>query len=441
MEPKKILFANVPADGHFNPLTGLAMHLKRQGHDVRWYTQKLYKEKIEKMDIPYYPFVRPPQLNQLNFENYFSERKKIKGQVKKMQFDLENVFIRRSAEYYRDITDIYEHFPFDLMIADIMCTAIPFVKEKLKVPVISIGITPIAATSKNLPPAGLGLTPSTGFAGKMKDALMRSFVKNIIFRKSNKLYKLILKQEGINPPPFDNMFDLLYKSSTLVLQSGTPGFEFDRSDLGENIRYVGPLLPYSTKQMRTYYLPYNYRKYTNKVLVTQGTVEKDPEKIIVPTLEAFRNTDTLVIATTGGSKTKELKERFPDANFIIEDFIPFNDVMPYCDVYITNGGYGGVMLGIQNKLPLVVAGMHEGKNEINARVGYFKLGVNLKTELPRPEQIREAVDEVLGKRLYHDNVAMLSEEFNRYDPNLLCEQYIEQLFSKQPLYREHRKAS
>ncbi len=31
-----ILFATVPADGHFNPLTGVAMHLKAAGHDIRW---------------------------------------------------------------------------------------------------------------------------------------------------------------------------------------------------------------------------------------------------------------------------------------------------------------------------------------------------------------------------------------------------------------------
>jgi hypothetical protein len=29
---------------------------------------------------------------------------------------------------------------------------------------------------------------------------------------------------------------------------------------------------------------------------------------------------------------------------------------------------GGVLLGIQNKLPMVVAGVHEGKNEINTRM-------------------------------------------------------------------------
>jgi len=37
---KRILFANFPADGHFNPLTSLAMHLTELGFDVRWYTSK-----------------------------------------------------------------------------------------------------------------------------------------------------------------------------------------------------------------------------------------------------------------------------------------------------------------------------------------------------------------------------------------------------------------
>ena len=45
----KILFANVPADGHFNPLTGLAVHLKNLGCDVRWYTSNSYAEKIGRM--------------------------------------------------------------------------------------------------------------------------------------------------------------------------------------------------------------------------------------------------------------------------------------------------------------------------------------------------------------------------------------------------------
>ena len=87
--------------------------------------------------------------------------------------------------------------------------------------------------------------------------------------------------------------------------------------------------------------------------------------------------------------------------------------MPYADVYVTNGGYGGVLLSIQNQLPMVVAGVHEGKNEINARVGYFKLGINLKTEKPSALQLRKSVEEILSSDVYSQNVKRLSEEFKK----------------------------
>lgn len=101
--------------------------------------------------------------------------------------------------------------------------------------------------------------------------------------------------------------------------------------------------------------------------------------------------------------------------------------MPLADVFISKGGYGGVMQSIVNKLPMVVAGIHEGKNEICARVGYFKLGINLRTENPKPEKIKKTVLEVLGNPMYQKNVETLSSEFARYNPYKLCEQFIDNL--------------
>jgi len=85
------------------------------------------------------------------------------------------------------------------------------------------------------------------------------------------------------------------------------------------------------------------------------------------------------------------------------------------------------MLGIQNKLPMVVAGVHEGKNEICARVGYFGLGVNLKTEKPRMQQIKKAVMKVSGNEHFKYNVSKLSEEFSRFDPFGICAGHIARL--------------
>lgn len=423
---RKILFANFPADGHFNPLTGLAVYLKELGADVRWYSSRTYTEKLRKLQIMHYPFQKAIDVEGNNFDKVFPGRLKKKSQIGKLKFDIIHAFILRGPEYYADILDIHREFSFDLLVADCAFTGIPFVKDLMKKPVVSIGVLPLTETSKDLPPGGLGMEPSYTVFGKIKQALLRTIANQVIFREPNKVLHQLFSKYRI-PHNNESVFDMLISKCTVLLQSGTPGFEYKRSDMSPNIRFIGALLPHSPVATRNPWFDKRLNEYERVFLVTQGTVEKDIEKLLVPTLEAFKGSTSLVVCTTGGSRTKELRARFPERNFIIEDFIPFSDVMPYADVYITNGGYGGVMLGIENNLPLVVAGVHEGKNEINARVGYFKLGVNLKTEKPTPDQVRKAVKEVISNNFYKENIEVLAREFAQYNPAELCAVYVTSL--------------
>lgn len=421
----KILFATVPADGHVNPLTGLAYYLKKQGHDVRWYTSEHYRYKIEKLGIPFLPLKKALDLA-ADPTTLFPERKECKSQIAKLNFDIVNVFIKRGPEYFEDLQAIHQTFAFDLMIADLTFTAIPFVTDIMKKPVIAVGIMPITKNSRDLPPAGLGMTPSYSVLGRLRQGLLRWTATNVLFAKSNKVMRQVLGEYGIHTEA-ESVFDLAVEKANLVLQTGSPGFEYKRTDLDPKYKFVGALLPHSPKKTATRWTHEKLSLYKKAVLVTQGTVEGDVDKLIAPTLEAFQDTDVLVIATTGGKGTEDLRRRFTASNFIIEDFIPFDEVMPVVDVYVTNGGMGGVMLGIQNSLPMVAAGVHEGKNEITARIGYFNLGVNLKTEKPKPAQVKAAVEEVIHNPVYRKNVKKLSREMAAYKPAQLCEQYIAQL--------------
>ncbi|HEY6900996.1 MAG TPA: nucleotide disphospho-sugar-binding domain-containing protein, partial [Puia sp.] len=420
----KILFANFPADGHFNPLTGLAAYLQEQGHDVRWYTSQTYAGKLRQMQIPFYLFKRAMDLSGDRLEELFPERSEKRSQIAKLKFDIINAFILRGPEYYADIKELYKDFPFELLIADCAFTGIPFVKDLMKIPVASVGVFPLSETSRDLPPPGLGMTPASSFMGKKWQAIMRKISQYVIFGEPNRVMYQLLDQFKI-PHNRESLFDMMIRKSDVLLQIGTPGFEYYRSDLGENVRFVGPLLPYMGSRQRPGWFDERLREYKQVVLVTQGTVERDVTKILVPTLEAFKGSkDTLVVATTGGSGTQRLRKSYPERNIIIEDFIPFSEVMPYTTAYVTNGGYGGTMLGIMNRLPLVVAGVHEGKNEICARVGYFKLGINLGTERPTPGQIQDAVRKIAADEVYRRNVGELAEEFSKFDPYERCARYI-----------------
>jgi MGT family glycosyltransferase len=432
---QRILFASVPADGHFNPLTGLAIHLQNIGYDVRWYTSIAYADRLRKLKIQHYPFQKALDKLSGNSPEIFTKRGKLKGKISKLCFDLVHGFILRGPEYFEDITAIQRDFPFDIVISDCAFTGIPFIKEKLKVPVIAIGVLPLIETSKDLYPVGLGLTPSNTFWGRKKQGFLRYVADKILFRNPNRLIASLLKKHDL-PAVGSNIFDACVRSSALFLQSGTPGFEYKRSDLGSNIRFIGPLLPVDSRQRMDAWYYKKLVQYRKVILVTQGTVEKDITKLLMPTLEAFKNSDYLVVATTGGSGTNELKEKYVYDNIIIEDFIPFADIMPYVSVYITNGGYGGVMLSIKHEVPMVVAGVHEGKNEINARVGYFKLGINLRTEKPSTVQLKKSVEKVLGDKIYRYNVKKLSQEFSRYNPNELCASYIKKVLNEQGSIKE-----
>jgi UDP:flavonoid glycosyltransferase YjiC (YdhE family) len=426
---KRILFANFPADGHFNPLTGLAVYLQQQGYDVRWYTSGNYAQKLKRLHIPHYPFKKAVDVSNGDFDKVFPGRDKQRSQIAKLKFDMEHAFIRRAPEYYADILDIRREFAFDIMIADCMFTGIPFIKEALHIPVIAIGVMPLVASSKDLPPAGLGMQPSYSVAGKWKQAILRFITDQLIFKQPSRLMHQLMDEAGI-PHQRQSIFDMLVDKADTLLQSGAPGFEYPRRDMPANVHFVGALLPYENNTPETQWFDERLNRYKRVVLVTQGTVEKDINKLLVPTLEAFKDTATLVVCTTGGAQTALLQQRYPQANIIIEDFIPFRDIMPYADAYITNGGYGGVMLGIENNLPLVAAGVHEGKNEICARIGYFNIGINLKTENPVPTQIRRAVDEVIDNPLYKKNIVALSKSLATYNPGALCAAHVKKLLQR-----------
>lgn len=431
MKKQSILIATMPMDGHFSPLTSLAKHLSELGHDVRWYVGGHYGEKVAKLGLRHYPFVKAQTLNQENLEAIFPERSKMKGTVARLRFDINQVFLLRGPEFVEDLTMIYQEWPYDLLIHDVLFTGGSLIRELLPVRSVAVGVVPLGESDQNLPPSGLGKVPATGWLQRQYQHLLRFLVQRVLFKPCHDLYNRIRIQHGLRPTKVF-LFDYAVRSADLYLQSGVPSFEFPRQRISPNVRFVGAMLPYSKGLKQHFEHADKALEARRVVLVTQGTVEKDVEKILVPTLEAFADDPgTLVIATTGGSQTQALRDRFPQAHFIIEDFIDFNSVMPYASVYVTNGGYGGVMLGLQHNLPIVAAGVHEGKNEIAARIGYCKVGVNLKTETPKSGQIRQAVERVLTDLTYRQNIRKLSREFATYNANELSLKHIQALVEMQ----------
>ena len=134
------------------------------------------------------------------------------------------------------------------------------------------------------------------------------------------------------------------------------------------------------------------------ILVNQGTVATEPHELLQPALTALAGEDALVVAVTGGRDPGELGQ--VPANARVERFIPFERLLPYVSVLVTNGGFGAVQLALAAGVPIVAAGQTEDKIEVSARVGWSGVGVNLRTQTPRRDFITAAVRQVLADPSY-----------------------------------------
>ncbi len=156
-----------------------------------------------------------------------------------------------------------------------------------------------------------------------------------------------------------------------------PEFDYPRSDLPANVRYVGAVHPGPSEGFR---LPPWWSQLDGDrpvVHVTQGTIDNaDLGRLLEPTIDALGGEDVIVVATTGGRAVSQLDVPLP-MNTYVAEYIPHDVLLPKVDVMVTNGGYGAVQRALSMGVPLVVAGNTEDKPEVAARVAWTGAGVNL----------------------------------------------------------------
>jgi UDP:flavonoid glycosyltransferase YjiC (YdhE family) len=151
-------------------------------------------------------------------------------------------------------------------------------------------------------------------------------------------------------------------------------------------------------------------------LVTQGTVANHNFNLLVaPTLAALANEpDVLVVATAGGRPIETIPGTIP-SNARVASFLPFEWLLPRVSVLVTNGGFGSVNQAMSMGIPLVTAGLTEDKADVNARVAWSGVGIDLTTNEPTQDAIRKAVRTVLDQPAHRLRAAQMADEFANVD--------------------------
>jgi MGT family glycosyltransferase len=423
----KILFASQAIDGHFNPMTGVAMELKERGHDVRWYTGPVLAGKLDKLGIPLFPFKRAVEHRADNLFELYPERAKLKG-PRAIGFDGEKIFASNISSFFEDIRELDQDFPFDALVVDSSMFVQRLVSHLLGKPVVNVVVIPNMESDPLVPPLFFGFRPPRNPAEKALQGLAGLLSDKIILRPAHQSYRRQHAFYGQDVPKGGRLTDDAYRCSDAIIQTGTTSLDFPRRNTNPKVHYVGALLPFRVPGAEAQEPP--QQGYTSTIVVTQGTVDNaDQDKLIIPALEALKDMDALVLVATGGRGTADLQARYPQPNVQVRDYIDFAAVFEFTDAFVTNGGFGGVQLALSKGVPLVVSGINEGKSDVNARVEHAGVGINLRTDHPSPEKIGRAVRALLADAEWKNRAEQMRQDFGSENPAEAAAKVVEGVLS------------
>jgi UDP:flavonoid glycosyltransferase YjiC (YdhE family) len=412
----KILLASTPATGHLNPLLSIARILMADGHEIAFLSGSVLRDRIEAIGAKFYALPPGADFDLRDFASVAPELKTMPPGLDWLRVAMERVFVDAIPAQHKGLQQAIRDFSAEIVIGDDMLFGVlPMLlgPRSKRPPIALCGTSFLHWRREDGAPHFVGLPPATTQQQRDDYAAMYREHDRLVYQPVADRLNRSLATLGVGPLSM-TLFDSVVELADAYLQLTVPGFEFPR-DIPASVHFVGtpPMIPGQAPLPSWADDLDGSRKV---VLVTQGTLANHNFGLVIgPTLQALANEpDLLVVATAGGRPIDAIPGPIP-GNARLSQYLPFEWILPKVDVLVTNGGYGSVNQAMSFGIPLVTAGLTEDKADVNARVAWSGVGIDLASNEPPPQALREAVRTVLDKPDYRRRAALMAGEFANID--------------------------
>lgn len=409
------LLCSPPIFGHVSPLIDVGRGLRERGASVTVLTGRKYEDLVVKSGLTFAPLPAEVDYDDDDLDAWLPGRDKLRG-LAAVRYGMIGMFARVIPAQWRAVESLLASQAFDAIVGEASFTGLaPYLARarKGRLPVVGVSAVPVILASVDAAPFGTALQPGASGLARARNRALNAFLLRGPFRPVERAVTEALSEVGVSPTGV-SFFDFAYRSFDLLFQLSAEGMEYPRRELPSTVRFVGPLRPARPHASGLPDWWGDLDAGRPVVLVSQGTIDNvDLGRLIVPTLRALANEDVLVVATTGGRPIADVAAAMGGAlpsNARIAEFLPYDELLPLCHVFVTNGGFGGVQRALAAGVPLVVAGSTEEKPEVAARVQWAGCGIDLRSGSPRPDRVRDAVRRVLREPSYRAASENLRDE-------------------------------
>lgn len=368
----KIVFFSIPAYGHTNPTIEVVRELTTRGHKVWYYSFEEFRTKIEGAGAKF-----------IGCDEYIPElRPEDEKKVGKDFSALISMMVDTTIALDKKVCDELKEINPDCIVSDSLCCWGKLFAKKLN-------ITYICST--------------TSFAfNKDTASMLKKNLKEILYmvlgmRKINKKIEL-LRSHGYEVESFISLIENDNDIDTIVYTSKE--FQPMAETFSDKYYFIGP----SVEQVR---VEQKIREH-KKIYISLGTVNNKNLSFYKNCIEAFRDSNMDVIMSVGNNTDISQLGTIP-ANFQVENKVEQVKVLQEVDGFITHCGMNSVNESLYYGVPLVLFPQQSEQELVCKRV--LELGAGFMLKNDKPNNIKEAVYEIINNDKYKENAQKLSKSF------------------------------
>ncbi len=366
----KVAWFCIPAHGHTNPTLGVVKDLTDAGHEVYYFSFKMFKGKIENVGAHFI------SCDAYDFEMEDKDNADRVG--KDMAFATE-LLVSSTLALDEMIAEKIEAIKPDMIVSDSVAYWGKLTAMKYNIPYVS---------------------STTTFAFNRHSA---KYMK----RGAREIIKMLLAMPKINKQikrlqvkgyAIKGILDIVQndnETNTIVYTS--KAFQPCSDTFSDKYHFIGP----SIRPIE------NSMKKTSKktIYISMGTVNKNKE-FYLNCIDALKTTDYQVIISMGDNS--DYFNDLPD-NIQVYKSVDQMAVLSISDVFITHCGMNSTSEGLYFEVPLILFPQTPEQSAVAARV--TELGAGLKLKSISKEEVLIAINEVLNNSIYKENAVNISKSF------------------------------
>ncbi len=375
-----------PARGHLYPIVPTLEELRRRGHEV---VVRTLASEVETMrSLGFETAAMDPAIERRGIDDW-----KASTPIGALREGLRGFFDRARHDGPDLLRAVEEERP-DFLLVDINTWGAMAAAEVTGLPWATWCPYFLPIPSREAPPFGLGLPPARGPLARWRNDLLRPLLFGIYNRLAPDLDAV---RAHLGAPPLGDLPSAMVRPPLMLYLTAEP-FEYPRSDWPPSVRLVGPGV-WDPPAEPPAWLEDSDRPL---ILVTCSTEFQNDGKLVRTALEALAGEDVDVVVTTAGVDLSDLS---PPPNARVVKFLPHRPILERAACVVCHGGMGITQKALASGVPVCAVPFGRDQLDVARHVEVAGAGTRLPAARLRPDRLRSAVREAMGRKAGAERIA------------------------------------